>query len=139
MTADGALGLEAKTFIRHLADKIAVIWPKSNSEVLGYVRARMLFAVLRATNLCIRGSRVKWRRRMESWASIPARMSFSTASRASFVFIIFLVASVVVCVCFVCYSLACILYSLLHCCTIFVCVELVRKYQHTLLYTPISL
>ena len=112
MTADGALGLEAKTFIRHLADKIAVIWPKSNSEVLGYVRARMLFAILRATNLCIRGSRVKWRRRMEiEDGSIPARMSFSTASRVSFVFIIFLVASVVVCVCFVCYShVSCIPY-----------------------------
>ena len=25
----------------------------------------MLFAVLRATNLCIRGSRVKWRRRVD--------------------------------------------------------------------------
>ena len=65
VTADGALGLEAKTFIRHLAEKIAAIWHKSYSEVLGYVRARMLFAVFRATNLCIRGSRVKWRRRME--------------------------------------------------------------------------
>ena len=43
MTADGALGLEAKTFafVRHLAEKIAAIWHKSNSEVLGYVRARM--------------------------------------------------------------------------------------------------
>ena len=77
VTADGALGLEAKTFIRHLADKIAAIWHKSNSEVLGYVRARMLFAVLRATNLCIRGSK---------GVSIPARMNFSTASRVSFVF-----------------------------------------------------
>ena len=65
MTADGAFGLEAKTFIRHLADKIALIWQKSSSEVLGYVRARMLFAVLRASNLCIRGNRMKWRRRME--------------------------------------------------------------------------
>ena len=43
VTADGALGLEAKTFafVRHLAEKIAAIWHKSNSEVLGYVRARM--------------------------------------------------------------------------------------------------
>ena len=65
VTADGALGLEAKTFIRHLADNIAAIWHKSNSEVLSYVRSRMLFAVLRAANLCIRGIRVKWRRRME--------------------------------------------------------------------------
>ena len=43
VTADGALGHEAKTFMRHLADKIAAIWHKSPSEVLGYVRARMLF------------------------------------------------------------------------------------------------
>ena len=64
-TADGALGLEAKKFIRHLADKIAAIWHKSNSEILGYVRVRMLFAVLHAMNLCNCGSRVKWRRRME--------------------------------------------------------------------------
>ena len=34
-------------------------------EVMGYVRARLMFAILRATNLCIRGSQVKWRRRME--------------------------------------------------------------------------
>ena len=40
-----------------------------------------------------------------SWAFIPARISFSTASRVSFVFIIFLLASVVVCV----------LYSLVSC------------------------
>ena len=73
MAADRTLGLEAKTFICHLADKIAVIWHKSNSEVLGYVRARMLFAVLRAMNLCIHGSRVKSRRRMkiEEGAGLP--------------------------------------------------------------------
>ena len=40
---------------------IAVKWEKSHSEVMGWVRARMAFAILRATNLCLRGSRVKWR------------------------------------------------------------------------------
>ena len=34
-------------------DNIAAIWHKTPSEVLGYVRARMLFAVLHATDLCI--------------------------------------------------------------------------------------
>ena len=43
VTADGALGHEAKTFMHHLADKIAAIWHKSPSEVC----ARMLFAVLK--------------------------------------------------------------------------------------------
>ena len=47
------------------------IWHKSYSEVLGYVRARMLFAVLRATNSCTRGSRVKWRMETEDGAGLP--------------------------------------------------------------------
>ena len=34
VTTDGALGLEAKTFMCHLADKIAAVWHKSDSEVL---------------------------------------------------------------------------------------------------------
>ena len=55
VTADGALG---KAFMRLLSEKIAATWHKSNSEVMGYVRARLMFAILRATNLCIRGSRV---------------------------------------------------------------------------------
>ena len=60
------------TFMCHLADKIAATWHKSPNEVLGYVCARMLFAVLRATNLCIRGSRAKWRRmEIEDGAGLP--------------------------------------------------------------------
>ena len=38
VTADGALGMRQ----RHLADKRAVIWHKSHSEVLGHLRATML-------------------------------------------------------------------------------------------------
>ena len=34
VTADEALGHEAKTFMRLLADKIAAIWHKSQSEVV---------------------------------------------------------------------------------------------------------
>ena len=30
-------------------------------EVLGWLRARMSCAVVRAINLCLRGSRIKWR------------------------------------------------------------------------------
>eukprot|EP00731_Ephydatia_muelleri_P003314 Em0001g3314a len=65
LSKNGALGVEGKAFMRLLSEKIAATWHKSNSEVMGYVRARLMFAILRATNLCIRGSRVKWRRRME--------------------------------------------------------------------------
>ena len=58
--------------MHHLADKIAAIWRKSHSEVLGYVRARMIFAVFRDTKLCIRGSREKWRgMEIEDGAELP--------------------------------------------------------------------
>ena len=36
-------------------------WEKSNSEVFGWMRARLSFAILRATNLCLKGSRTNWR------------------------------------------------------------------------------
>ena len=34
---------------------------KPYSQTCGYVRARLAFAIIRATSLCLRGSRVKWR------------------------------------------------------------------------------
>ena len=43
-----------------LATKIALKWEKPLSEVTGWVRARLAFAILRTTNLCIRESRVNW-------------------------------------------------------------------------------
>ena len=47
--------------MKRLSDQIAMKWEKSHSVVMGWVRARLAFAILRATNLCLRGSRVKWR------------------------------------------------------------------------------
>ena len=49
VSVDGVLGQEASFFIKHLAQKLAHKWKKSNSEVLGW--ARLSFAILRATNL----------------------------------------------------------------------------------------
>ena len=40
--------VEGKAFMRLLSEKIAATWHKSNSEVMGYVRARLMFAILRA-------------------------------------------------------------------------------------------
>ncbi|KAL5493238.1 hypothetical protein EMCRGX_G014385 [Ephydatia muelleri] len=56
-----------------LATKIALKWEKPLSEVTGWVRATLAFAILRATNLCIRGSRVKWRSavHMDDGAGLP--------------------------------------------------------------------
>ena len=43
------------------AEKIAIKWKKSYPEIAGWVRTRLSFAILRATTLCLRGSRTKWR------------------------------------------------------------------------------
>ena len=59
VSVDGVLGHEVKLLIKRLAEKIAYKWEKSLSELTGWVRARMAFAILRATNLCLRGSRKK--------------------------------------------------------------------------------
>ena len=75
-SVDGVLGREARMFVNHLGDSIADMWKKSHSEVTGWVRAKMSFAILRATNLCLRGSRRKWRRVMDinDGAGLPSYM-----------------------------------------------------------------
>ena len=64
--------------LNRLGDSIADMWKKSHSEVMGWVRAKMSFAILRATNLCLRGSRRKWRRVMDitgnDGAGLPSYM-----------------------------------------------------------------
>jgi hypothetical protein len=57
-SVDGMLGREAKTFAKRLAAKLANKWEKSYSQVCGYVNARLSIAIVRATHLCMRGSRV---------------------------------------------------------------------------------
>jgi hypothetical protein len=56
-SVDGALGKEAVGFLKRLAHKLAIKWHFSYSVVMGFVRARLSLAILRATALCIRGSR----------------------------------------------------------------------------------
>jgi hypothetical protein len=60
-SVDGALGREAKGFMRKLAENLAGKWQRSFSETSTWVRTRLSFAILRATSHCIRGSRTKWR------------------------------------------------------------------------------
>ena len=56
-STDGALGWEARSFIRRLGRELAIKWHRDYSQVIGLVRTRLSFAILRATVLCIRGSR----------------------------------------------------------------------------------
>ena len=61
VTVDGAMGPEAALFLRRLAEKLSAGWEKSYGEVLGWIKARLSFAIIRATDLCLRGSCVRWR------------------------------------------------------------------------------
>jgi hypothetical protein len=58
LSVDGLLGREAQTFAKRLAAKLAGKWQKPYSQVAGYVKARLSIAAVRATHLCLRGSRV---------------------------------------------------------------------------------
>ena len=58
VSTDGLLGKEAKTLLRKLSSLIAAKWDKPYSQVCGYVNARMSIAIVRATHLCLRGSRI---------------------------------------------------------------------------------
>ena len=52
VSVDVVLGHDAQHLMKRLGDQIALKWEKSHSVVMGWVRARLAFAILRATNLC---------------------------------------------------------------------------------------
>ena len=60
---DGLVGKEAKVFLDLLADKFSLKWGKPYSCVVHWLRAKMSFALLRATDFCIRGKRSAIRER----------------------------------------------------------------------------
>ena len=64
VSVDGVLGHDAQHLIKRLCDQIAMKWEKSHSEVMVWVRARIAFAILRAT---------KWRsgHGMDDGAGLP--------------------------------------------------------------------
>ena len=57
----GLLGDEAKSLNKRLGSKLAEKWKSPYSAVMGFVNARVSVAILRATHLCLRGSRVPYR------------------------------------------------------------------------------
>ena len=48
-------------FLQRLADRLSRAWGKSYGHVLMWIKVRLGFAVVRATNLCFHGLRVRWR------------------------------------------------------------------------------
>ena len=57
LSATGGMGREAITFYKRLADGISRKERKEYSVVMGWIRCRLSFAILRSAILCIRGSR----------------------------------------------------------------------------------
>ena len=57
LSTTGGMGREAATFYKRLADGISRKEQKQYSVVMGWIRCRLSFAILRSAILCIRGSR----------------------------------------------------------------------------------
>jgi hypothetical protein len=58
VSTDGLIGREAKNLLERIALRLTAKWEQPYSVVRGFVNARINLAILRATNLCIRGSRI---------------------------------------------------------------------------------
>jgi hypothetical protein len=58
VSTDGLLGREAAELLKRLSLRLAEKWERPYSVVHGFVNARMSIAIVRATHLCLRGSRV---------------------------------------------------------------------------------
>ena len=61
VSVDGLLAPEARFFVQRLSDHLSLRWEQPFSVVSSWIRAHLLFAILRAALLCVRGSRTKWR------------------------------------------------------------------------------
>jgi len=58
VSTDSMFGFEARAFLKRLAKLLAEEWEKPYPTVRGFINARMSIAQVRATNRCIRGSRI---------------------------------------------------------------------------------
>ena len=61
LLVDGLLQREVSHFVKCLSANLASRWEKPFSDVLAFVRSRLLFASVRSASMCLRGSRIKWR------------------------------------------------------------------------------
>jgi hypothetical protein len=58
VSSDGLIGREAKNLLKQIPLRLTAKWEQPYSIVRGFINARINLAILRATNLCIQGSRV---------------------------------------------------------------------------------
>jgi hypothetical protein len=57
-STDGLLGKESRTLLKKLSALLAEKWEKPYSEICGYVNTRMSIAMVQASHLCLRDSRI---------------------------------------------------------------------------------
>ena len=55
-SVDGVAGSEAASFLKRLAYCLSTHWERSYADIMYWIRARLSFAILRTTVLCVRGS-----------------------------------------------------------------------------------
>ena len=60
-TTDGCLHREFDAFLKRLSVRLAAKWSKPLSQVMGWTRVKIQFAVIKAVDLRLRGSRKKFR------------------------------------------------------------------------------
>ena len=58
---DGMLAPKFASFLRRLGEALSTKWEKPYSKTMNWVKCRLSFAVLRASSVCFRGTRSKWR------------------------------------------------------------------------------
>jgi hypothetical protein len=58
VSCDGVRGKEASATLKVLSKRLAEKWDRPYAQVCGFVSARMSITIVRATTMCLRGSRV---------------------------------------------------------------------------------
>ena len=61
LSVNGLMQHKALHFVKRLSTNLASRWEKPFSDVLAFVRSRLLFASVHSASMCLRGSRIKWR------------------------------------------------------------------------------
>ena len=71
-SVDGLVGVKAACFLKHLGRSLSVTWEHHYGKLIGWLRARLVFALISATIVCIRVFRTKWQSLgLEDGAAVP--------------------------------------------------------------------
>jgi hypothetical protein len=60
-SVDGVFAPQMCTFIKHLGEAIADRWNRPLTVIMGWLRSKIIISIIRATSMCIRGTRHRFR------------------------------------------------------------------------------